>query len=101
VDDTTETSALSETVPVDNRSLLQAIDHCIVVNCGAEDDAFIAAVEAGGTVTANAEGVARAILAMPEMHAIRVYVHWWTLTHAVRPPSTLLPDSVYEWVMGG
>lgn len=47
--------------------LVEAISRCIVEHCGVDDSEFIAAVENGTVVVANADSVAQAILEMPEM----------------------------------
>lgn len=51
--------------------LVEAISRCIVEHCGVDDSEFIAAVENGTVVVANADSVAQAILAMPEMLLVR------------------------------
>ncbi len=50
------------------------ISKALVEQCGIDDEAFIFALDTDGTVAANADPLADAVLNMPEMQALRSLV---------------------------
>ena len=88
-------------------SFREAIDRCIVEHCGIEDSEFIAAVTNDThVVVANAEPIADAILAMPEMTALKTFIgsnwcadHWPREKCVSELRADGLPDCVIEWVL--